>query len=169
MKKIDQKIDLDYLKKNLNLKKFIKLLSKTYSDHNAPDLYYKFLESCETTEMNYDKLFEEIISNNRKLYEKFEDEFHSGKFLPTVSSNFKLIKTNYVSDVFDDYEEKRAYWIHQVIGSKINKIYYVVTYEGYDYTNDGYYIHKKFKDKKKALDYIKKRKDKIWKTYVDNK
>ena len=63
MKKIDQKIDLDYLKKNLNLKKFIKLLSKTYKHHNAPDLYYKFLESCETTEMNYDKLFEEITSS----------------------------------------------------------------------------------------------------------
>mgnify|MGYP001170344961 FL=1 len=163
------KIDLSYLKKNLNLKKFIKLLNTTLNWGNDPDLYYKFLESCETTEMNYDKLFEEINGNNQKLYEKFENQFHSGKFLPTISNNFKLIKTNHVSDVFDEYEEKREYWIHQVISSKINKIYYVVIYQGYDYTNDGYYVHRKFNDKKKALDYIKKRKDKIWKRYVKNK
>ena len=37
----------------------------------------------------------------------------------------------------------------------------------YDSVNDGYYVHKKFKDKKKALNYIKDRKDKIWKKYKD--
>ena len=47
-------------------------------------------------------------------------------------------------------------------------MYYVLIYQGYDYTNDGYYSHKKFKDKKQALEYIKSRKNKIWKKYVAN-
>ena len=163
-KRSDKKIDLKYLKKNLNLKIFIKLLNKTHNWGNDPDIYYNFLKSCKTSEINDEQLFDEI---NGKLYEKFEDQFVSGEFLPTISDNFKLIKSNFVSDIFDEHEEKSEYWIHQVISSKINKIYYIVIYQGYDTTNDGYYVHKKFKDKKKALNYIKDRKDKIWKKYKD--
>ena len=55
-----------------------------------------------------------------------------------ISDNFKLIKINFVEDIFDKYEEKRQYLVHQVISSKINKMYYVLIYQGYDYTNHPY-------------------------------
>ena len=164
----DENIDLNYLQKHLNLKNFISYLNKnTQKWGNDPAIYYDFLKACATERNNEDVLFHEIIEN-RKLYGKFEKEFSSGKFLPMISDNFKLIKINFVEDIFDKYEEKREYFVHQVISSKINKMYYVLIYQGYDYTNDGYYAHKKFKDKKKALEYIKDRKNKIWKKYVAN-
>tara|TARA_Y100000768_G_C23784706_1_gene589704 strand:- start:47 stop:793 length:747 start_codon:yes stop_codon:yes gene_type:complete len=162
----DESIDLNYLQKHLKLKNFISYLNKnTQKWGNDPAIYYDFLKACATERNNEDVLFHEI-NENRKLYGKFEKEFSSGKFLPMISDNFKLIKINFVEDIFDKYEEKREYFVHQVISSKINKMYYVLIYQGYDYTNDGYYSHKKFKDKKKALEYIKDRKNKIWKKYV---
>ena len=138
------RIDLKYLKNNLDLKKFIKALNKTHNWGNDKDLYYIFLESCSTSEISGDALSDYIST---KLYNIFDDSFFSGRFLPLISKNFKLIKTNFVSDTFDEYEEKREHWIHQVVSSKINKIFYVIVYQGYDYTNDGYYVHKKFTER----------------------
>ena len=164
----NENIDLKYLQNHLNLKKFISYLNKNFRDWgNENDIFYNLLEACSTKINNSDVLFHEILEN-KKMYKKFDDEFSSGKFLPMISDNFKLIKINFVEDIFDKYEEKRQYLVHQVISSKINKMYYVLIYQGYDYTNDGYYSHKKFKDKKQALDYIKSRKNKIWKKYVAN-
>ena len=160
------RIDLKYLKNNLDLKKFIKALNKTHNWGNDKDLYYIFLESCGTSEIAGDALSDYIST---KLYNIFDDSFFSGRFLPLISKNFKLIKTNFVSDTFDEYEEKREHWIHQVVSSKINKIFYVIVYQGYDYTNDGYYVHKKFTEKEKALDYIKNRKKEIWERYYKNR
>jgi len=160
------RIDLKYLKNNLDLTKFIKALNKTHNWGNDRDLYYIFLESCGTSEIAGDALSDYIST---KLYNIFDDSFFSGRFLPLISKNFKLIKTNFVSDTFDEYEEKREHWIHQVVSSKINKIFYVIVYQGYDYTNDGYYVHKKFTEKEKALDYIKNRKKEIWERYYKNR
>ena len=118
----------------------------------------------------------ELLEDIKASYNKFNKDFTfiansdmTKKDKESAMSDVFNKAITYNQFVFDEYEEKRQYWIHQVIGSKINKIYYVVIYQGYDYTNDGYYVHRKFNDKKKALDYIKKRKDKIWKRYVDNK
>ena len=164
------KVDLKYLKKNLDLKKFVKFLNKTLEWGNDRDIYYLFLEACSTKKISYDDLFDAINDNNLKLYEKFEDQFISGMFLPTISDNFKLEKitdiigrkksiTNRHSPLGATLDpEEDAFWIFQIISSKINKTYYVAVYQGYDYHNDGYYINKKFKDKKFALKYVEKRK-----------
>jgi len=159
-------VDLQYLKKNLDLKKFIKALNKTHNWGNDRNLYYIFLKSCGTNKTTGDTLNNYISEG---LYNSFEDSFYSGRFLPLISKNFKLIKTNFVSDTFYKNKEKREYWIHQVVSSKINKIFYIIIYQGYDYTNDGYYVHKKFTKKEKALDYIKNRKKEILERYKKNR
>ena len=151
----DQKIDLAYLKKNLNLKKFLKFLNKKNTESNSPEIYYDFLEACSTKINTSDKLFEEINGHEWKLYESFEDSFITGKFLPIVSENFKLEKVKSVyGKVLTEY--KQHSYTHQMVYSKLNKTYYILLYRGYDSTNDGYTCIKNFKDKKLAIEFINK-------------
>ena len=155
----DQKIDLDYLKKNLNLKKFLKFLNKKNKNiefTNDLEIYYDFLKACSSRINTDDKLFDEISSHERKLYESFSDSFITGKFLSFVSENFKLEKVKSVyGKVLTEY--KQHYFIHQMIYSKFNKTYYILLYQGYDVTNDGYICLTNFKDKKLALEFLNKK------------
>ena len=151
----DQRIDLKYLQKNLNLKKLLKFLNKKNTEGNSPEIYYDFLEACSTKINTADKLFEEINAHERKLNDSFDESFRTGKFLPLVSKNFKLEKVKSVfGKVLTEY--KQHSYTHQLIYSKSNKIYYVLLYRGYDITNDGYTCVNNFKDKKLALDFIDK-------------
>ena len=152
----DQRIDLKYLQKSLNLKKLLKFLNKKNKNIefiNDLRIYYDFLEACSTKINTHDKLFDEINSHEQKLYERFRDSFITGRFLPLVSENFKLEKVKSVyGKVLTEY--KQHSYTHQLIYSKSNKIYYVLLYRGYDNTNDGYACIENFKDKKLALDFI---------------
>ena len=156
----NQKIDLEYLKKNLNLKRLIKHLEKDTGDEGGFTIFYNLLEACSNKINNEDVLFNEIASHEEKLTKRLEDALYSGTFLPLVCDNFKLenaFTTN--GPVLNDYRQ-HAY-SHQIISSKINKTYYVLVYKGLDWTNDSHYSDKKFKDKKAALNYIKKEQNKI--------
>ena len=53
------------------------------------------------------------------------------------------------------------HYIHQIISSKINKSFYVLVYQGFDLTNDGYYCRKKFLNINKAKDFIKEEQKEI--------
>ena len=35
---------------------------------------------------------------------------------------------------------RQEYYIHQIISSKINKCFYVLVYQGFDITNDDYFL-----------------------------
>jgi len=77
-----------------------------------------------------------------------------------VSKNFKLEKVKSVyGKVLTEY--KQHSFTHQLIYSKFNKTYYILLYQGYDSTNDGYACVKNFKDKKLALDFMNKELKKI--------
>ena len=95
-----------------------------------------------------------------KWKKKLEDGLYSGTLLPLISDNFKLenaFTTN--GPVLND--SRQHINSHQIISSKINKTYYVLVYRGLDWTNDSHYSDKKFKDKKAALNYIKKEQKKL--------
>ena len=159
-KRISEKIDLDYLKKNLNLKKLIKYLEKDIGDKGGHSIFDNFLEACSNKINSEEELYNEIVENEEKLHKKFEDGFYSGTFLPLISDNFKLEKIIVINGpVLSEY--KQHSYAHQIISSKINKTYYVLVYKGFDSTNDSHYLDKKFKDKKVALNYIKKEQKKL--------
>jgi len=155
-RRADKKINLEYLKKNLNLKRFIKILDKQkQSWGNDRVIYYDFLKSCSDKKNDYNVLFNEINWHNQKLYRKFEDYFITGQFLPFISENFKLEKVfEIIGPKLTDIKQES--YTHQIVSSKINKCFYVLVYQGFDYSNDGYYCREKFKDKKSALNFIKK-------------
>ena len=156
----NRKIDLGYLKKNLNLKRLIKHLEKDTGDGGGFAILYNLLEACSNKIDTEDELFNEIYEHNKKLKKKLEDGLYSGTLLPLISDNFKLenaLTTN--GPVLDNYRQHVN--SHQIISSKINKTYYVLVYRGLDWFNDSHYSDKKFKDKKAALNYIKKEQNKI--------
>ena len=159
-KRTSEKIDLKYLKKNLDLKKLIKHLDTDTGNKGGDSIFYNLLDACSNMINNEDVLFNEIYEHNEKLKKKFQDGFYLGTLLPLISDNFKLenaFTTN--GPVLNDYRQ-HAY-SHQIISSKINKTYYVLVYKGLDWTNDSHYSDKKFKDKKAALNYIKKEQEKL--------
>ena len=159
-KRISKKIDLDYLKKNLNLKKLIKYLENDIGDEGGLSIFDNFLEACSNKIHTEEDLSNEIIENEEKLHKKLEDGCYTGAFLPLISDNFKLEKAITIKGpVLSEY--KQHIYTHQIISSKINKTYYVLVYKGFDVTNDSHYLHKKFKDKKVALNYIKKEQKKL--------
>jgi hypothetical protein len=156
----NQKIDLEYLKKNLNLKRLIKHLEKDTGDRGGFTIFYNLLEACSNKINTEDKLFDEIYEHNKKLKKKLVDGLYSGTLLPLISDNFKLENALTTSGpVLHDYRQHID--SHQIISSKINKTYYVFVYRGLDWTNDSHYSDKKFKDKKAALNYIKKEQKKL--------
>ena len=156
----DQKIDLNYLKKKLNLKNLIKYLDKKTPDTSDLNVYYDFLKSCSTKINNKDKLFDEINSHEEKLYDKFDKSFSSGTFLPLVNNNFKLIRVRSIYGP-ELTEHKQHSYTHQIVHSKINKVYYILVYRGFDYTNNSYISYKKFKDKKLAINFVNKEQKKL--------
>ena len=159
-KRTNQKIDLVYLKNNLNLKKLIKHLDKDTGDEGGFSIFYNILGACSNKINSEDGLFDEIYEHNEKLKKKLEEGLFLGTLLPLISDNFKLEKAITINGPeLTDY--KQHSYTHQIISSKINKTYYVLVYKGFDYTNDSYYSDKKFKDKKVALNYIKKEQKKL--------
>ena len=156
-KKLTEKIDIKYLRKKFNLKKFISLLNKNKKDYR--EIFDNYLAACSDKEIDRNRLFDEL--NGTPLYLKFEDSFLTGRFLPMISDNFILIKTYYIAEPKTDenkyiYDEKHLSFDHQILKSKVDGCIYVLIYHGYDYTNDFYYFRKKFKLQKDAEQFIKK-------------
>jgi len=188
---VSKKIDLNYLKKNLNLEVFIKSLNKTKSlklgnSEEFVYLYYDFFDACakkESEELVLDGSYlSGILSIDLKFQDKIIKSYSNGSFLPTISNNFKLVKKKEIFQTLI-YENtyQRIVQSYQVVFSKINKIYYILFYRGTfpivksfkaataqrgvgsGLKNVSYFfVHKKFKDKKKALNAIKKVKYKKW-------
>ena len=83
----------------------------------------------------------------------YYDYTENGSLLPTISANFELEKESFKS--FDD-EDFEYFYSHHIISSKINKSYYLLVDRNVAHTDiNGYYCRKKFKDKKKAILFLK--------------
>jgi len=141
-------IDLHYLKKNLDLKKFLKELDKTIKWINERDIYYKFIDCCATMQIPKNKISSLM---DRETGPKLDELMADGKFFETISKNFKIEKSITISSK----RHKEQGWEYQLISSKINNTYYVTVYQFYDHTNDSYFVTYKSKDKKDAYEEMK--------------
>ena len=87
-----KKIDIAYLKKNLDLKKFLKLISKKNDTEENFLIYLDFIEACSTKNLNYDQLLNKVDYEDTSLRYSIADKFIDGKFFPFISKNFKVLK-----------------------------------------------------------------------------
>ena len=142
------KIDLHYLKKNLDLNKFLKELDKIIKWTNERDIYYKFIDCCETKQIPKNKISSLM---DRETGPKLDELMAEGKFFETISKNFKKEKSITIISKRDNEQG----WEYQLISSKTNKTYYVTVYQFYDHTNDSYFVTYKSKDKKDAYEKMK--------------
>ena len=151
--------------KNFDLKKFIKLLQPQDFD-NQKQIYLDFLQSCSTKKESANQIEERWSKSgfDNLLYSMME----SGKFFPYVSDNFKLEEKKSFEDDEDGNGESKTFFL---ISSKVNKTFYGIVYISEQDGNDGFYVAKKFKDKKKAKRFIKNEKKSIrigwWRNYFE--
>ena len=145
-----KKIDIAYLKKNLDLKKFLKLISKKNDIEENFLIYLDFIEACSTKNLNYDQLLNKVDYEGTSLRYSIADKFVNGKFFPFISKNFKVLKLH---KIYGPAEGGEFYFI-QLISSKMDKKYYIAGYRGRDSINDSYCIIKNFKNKIKAYDFF---------------
>jgi hypothetical protein len=146
-----QKIDLSYFITNFDLKKFIKFLDKKFEESMTSKtiIIDELYKACCTKEIGYKKLIKEHNLSDFNYYDYTEN----GSLLPTISANFELEKESFKS--FDD-EDFEYFYSHHIISSKINKSYYLLVDRNVAHTDiNGYYCRKKFKDKKKAILFLK--------------
>ena len=126
-----KKINLKYLKDNLDLKKLIQELDKQ--------------ESSGDDDMEV-SITEHLLDNEEELFEKINDLSFQGKLLQTLSKNFKHLREIHIDESTEDY-------YLQCLFSKINKTYYLLisclnSRHDFQYV---YYKTKKEKDLTKEL------------------
>jgi hypothetical protein len=144
--------DLKNLRKNLNLKKFIKTLEPQDFD-NQKQIYLDLLQSCSSKKKNADQMEDEYDKNGFNEY--LDDLMVGGKFFSTISDNFKL-EMDVCVEGEKGLDEFTSYFL---ISSKVNKTFYVIIYISEHDGNDGFYVQKKFKLKNPAQNLIKKLSD----------
>jgi len=140
--------DLKNLRKNLNLKRLIKTLEPQDFD-NQKQIYLDLLQSCSSKKKNADQLEDQWFKNGFADY--LNETMINGRFFPLINDNFIL---EMQADVGGEkgFDEFTSYFL---INSKVNKTFYVIIYISEHDGNDGFYVAKKFKDKKKAISFIK--------------
>jgi|TARA_Y100000310_G_C20292041_1_gene627652 hypothetical protein len=142
----------NYIKKNFNIEKFIKLINKRHKQEEFA-IWYLSLEACENNNVNWNDITRKVGHEN--LYNKFVDECYKGVFLQKLNKNFKLEKIRF-KEVHNDRRES-----YQLIKSNLDKTFYILIYKEEWYYNErtskSYYVTKKFKEKNKAISFIKKR------------
>ena len=152
-----------------NLKDFLKLLDKKFSSkkhiksiqHTAfnedPDIFIDVLKSSTKDKTEYTKLLNKV---KNYLYMEVENWlYEDGALLPLVSNNFKFEKEYRIKEEDDEYYVNHSL---QIISSKINKTFYILASHHNVFAGiKGVHCLKKFKDKKKAIVFIKKEIQKI--------
>ena len=144
--------DLKNLRKNLNLKKFIKTLEPQDFD-NQKQIYLDLLQSCSSKKKNADQLEDQWFKNGFADY--LDETMINGRFLPLINDNFILEMEEDV-DGEKGFDEFVSFFL---INSKVNKTFYVIIYISEHDGNDGFYVRKKFKLKKPAQNWIKQASD----------
>ena len=117
-------IDIQYLKKNLDLNKFLKALDQLQNYFEGNSIIEKLLESYPSfIDKDGDEIdisedaWESRNSHSDSLSNDLDKLSQLGKLLTTISKNFEIIKDDYI-DINED-----IYFV--VIFSKINKTYYL--------------------------------------------
>ena len=149
------KIDISYLKKNFNLKKFLKFLSKPCGIEESFEIYHCFIDACSTKELKSDELWNILDNQDKSIMWSLADKFMNGKFFPFLSKNFKVLDVCYIKEAGDFDPSLKEFYSVQLISSKMDKKYYIASYHGtYTTINDSYNIIKWFKIKQKAYDFL---------------
>ena len=133
------KIDINYIKKNIDLNKLVKKFDELERSYNEDIILFQILESCPDI-IDKDGMEVEVRSlMTEDLLSKFSDLSRKGDLISTMSKNFKLIEEI-------DFETNYATYFLQSYYSKINKSFYITLYSVRDY-NDAHFIE--FKTEKK--------------------
>jgi len=144
-----KKINLKYLKDNLDLKKLIQELDKQESSGGDDIIKDAVLDSYSDILDDDDmevSITEHLLDNEEELFEKINDLSFQGKLLQTLSKNFKHLREIHIDESTADY-------YLQCLFSKINKTYYLLisclnSRSDFKYV---YYKTKKEKDLTKEL------------------
>ena len=148
-----QKIDIKYLKKNFNLKKFLKFISKPCGIEENFEIYHDFISACATKEIKSDQLHDILENQKESIMWSLANKFTDGKFFTFLSKNFKVLDVCYIKEAGDP--SSGEFYSVQLISSKMDKKYYIASYHGkYNTINDSYNIIKWFKIKQKAYDFL---------------
>ena len=148
-----KKINLKYLKDNLDLKKLIQELDKQESSGGDDIIKDAVLDSYSDILDDDDmevSITEHLLDNEEELFEKINDLSFQGKLLQTLSKNFKHLRQIHINESAKDLLED--YYL-QCLFSKINKTYYLLiscinSRHDFQYV---YYKTKKEKDLTKEL------------------
>ena len=144
-----KKINLKYLKDNLNLKELIKELDKLERSGGEDMIRNAVLDTypdiLDDDDMEV-SITEHLLDNEEELFEKINDLSFQGKLLQTLSKNFKHLREIHIDESTEDY-------YLQCLFSKINKTYYLLisrlnSRSDFKYV---YYKTKKEKDLTKEL------------------
>ena len=133
------KIDINYIKKNINLNKLIKKFDELERSYNEDIILFQILESCPDI-IDKDGMEVDVRSlMTEDLLSKLSDLSRKGDLISTMSKNFELIEEI-------DFETNYATYFLQSYYSKINKSFYITLYSVRDY-NDAHFVE--FKTEKK--------------------
>ena len=148
-----KKINLKYLKDNLDLKRLIQELDKQESSGGDDIIKDAVLDSYSDIFDDDDmevSITEHLLDNEEELFHKINDLSFQGKLLQTLSKNFKHLRQIHINESAKDLLED--YYL-QCLFSKINKTYYLLvscinSRSDFQYV---YYKTKKEKDLTKEL------------------
>ena len=148
-----KKINLKYLKDNLDLKRLIQELDKQESSGGDDIIKDAVLDSYSDILDDDDmevSITEHLLDNEEELFHKINDLSFQGKVLQTLSKNFKHLRQIHINQSAKDLLED--YYL-QCLFSKINKTYYLLvscinSRSDFQYV---YYKTKKEKDLTKEL------------------
>ena len=133
------KIDINYIKKNIDLNKLVKKFDELERSYNEDIILFQILESCPDI-IDKDGMEVEVRSlMSEDLLSKLSDLSRKGDLISTMSKNFELIEEI-------DFETNYATYFLQSYYSKINKSFYITLYSVRDY-NDAHFVE--FKTEKK--------------------
>ena len=139
-----KKINLKYLKDNINLKELIKKLDKLERSGNEDmirnavlDSYPDILDNNDILEIS---ITEHILDKEVELFNKICDLSFQGKLLQTLSKNFKHIREIHIQNDTGEY-------YLQCLFSKINKTFYLII-SCINSRSDFHYVHYKTKKEK---------------------
>ena len=121
-----KKINLKYLKDNLNLKRLIQELDKQESSGGDDIIKDAVLDSYSDILDDDDmevSITEHLLDNEEELFHKINDLSFQGKLLQTLSKNFKHLREIHINKSAKDLLED--YYL-QCLFSKINKTYYLL-------------------------------------------
>ena len=163
---LDQLIEHNYflfirdVRSRFDLKKFIKIIEKNInnyqssSDYENVYLYNESLKCCCKNQQEYKNLLKKIETYT--FSEVYEDLLQCS-LLPNLSTNFKIAKIfDPIKETIDKHADIEI--IFSIIESKINKKFYILKYEDWDFgLNHNLNAIAKFLDKKKSIDFVKKK------------